>query len=217
MNDARGKFPSIKPNLTLRLVFQSINNSYAPFIEAIGCHPDLNLLNEKSLVQEFVTQNDIQLRSLIDSIRVDKEYIDTFYKSKGIPDIAYIPLEEGSSHRPIFIIEAKILPAPDHKSRREKEYVIGDHLNGGIERYKIGKHGFGMNFCGLMGFINDSNTINAWVDKINSWIYDLSSNDSFWSSEEFLEREEGSNLIHSIAKRGSDVVNLYHFFIKIKL
>lgn len=214
--DAHGKFPTLKYNSTLGIVIQSIFSTYTPFIEALKCHQNPNLSSEKSLVQEFVIQNDIQLRKRINSIRIDKEYTDNFYGTKGIPDFAFLPLEEGASHEPLFVVEAKILPAPGNKVLREKEYVIGNNNNGGIERFKIGKHGIGQNHCGLLGFINDENTIDAWVNKINLWIIELSSDESSnWSNEEVLEKIEDSNLIQSIAKRQSDNVYLHHFFVKL--
>ena len=215
-SDADGKFPTIKPKSTLRIIIQSIQNTYAPFIEALRCHKNPNLSSEKSLVQEFVIQNDIQLRKHINSIRIDKEYTDNFYKTKGIPDFAFLPIEEGASHEPLFVVEAKILPAPDNKIHREKEYVIGSNKNGGIERFKKGKHGVGQNDCGLLGFINDENTIDDWIKQINLWIVDLSRyKPSIWSDEEILRKIDNSNQILSIAKRQSDHVYLHHFFCKI--
>lgn len=216
--DAHGKFPTIKQNSTLGIIIQSIYNTYTPFIEALKCHQNPNLSSEKSLVQEFVIQNDIQLRKYINSIRIDKEYTDNFYGTKGIPDFAFLPLEEGASHEPLFVVEAKILPAPDNKIQREKEYVIGNNSNGGIERFKIGKHGIGQDHCGLLGFINDENTIDTWIKQINLWIIDLSCNKpSIWSDEEVLEKIDNSDQIQSIAKRQSDNVYLHHFFVKLQI
>jgi hypothetical protein len=215
--DAHGKFSAIKPDSTLGIIIQSIYNTYTPFIEALQYHPNSNLSSEKSLVQEFVIQNDIQLRKRINSIRIEKEYTDNFYGTKGIPDFAYLLLEEGASHEPLFVVEAKILPAPDNKTQREKEYVIGNNYNGGIERFKIGKHGIGLNHCGLVGFIKDNNTTDSWVKKINSWIIDLSMNTpSIWSHNEILEKIGASNQIQSIAIRQTGNVYLYHFFVKLQ-
>lgn len=213
-NGAQGKFPSIKPNSTLKIILQSIFDSYTPFITALINHPNKNLSNEKGLVQEFVIQNDIQLRKHINSLRIEKEYSDNFYGTKGIPDFAYLPLEEGVSHAPLFIVEAKILPAPDNKTIREKEYVIGNNKNGGIERFKIGKHGIGLNFCGLLGFIIDDTTTYDWIKKINSWIIEKCNDEPLsWSSNETLQEVPDSKNIVSLANREFDSIVLYHFFI----
>lgn len=50
--------------------------------------------------------------------------------------------------------------------------VAGHNNNGGIERFKIGKHGIGVNFCGLIGFIKDDNIVEVPVadDKIQNRI-----------------------------------------------
>jgi hypothetical protein len=213
-NGAQGKFPTIKPNSTLGIILQSIYDSYSPFLTALSNHPNKNLSNEKALVQEFVTQNDIQLRKHINALRIEKEYTDNFYGTRGIPDFAYLPLEEGVSHEPLFIVEAKILPAPDNITIREKEYVIGNNKNGGIERFKIGKHGIGVNFCGLIGFIKDDQATNDWIQKINSWIIEKCNNEPlFWSSDETLQEAPNSKDIVSLVKRESDSIVLYHFFV----
>lgn len=215
--EPHGKFPTIKPNSTLGKIIQSICDTYSPFVEVLKSHKNPNLSSEKSLVQEFVIQNDIQLRKHINSLRIEKEYTDNFYRTKGIPDFAYLPLEEGVSHEPIFIVEAKILPAPDNITKREKEYVIGDNCNGGIERFKIGKHGVGVDYCGIVGFINDNNTIETWINRINSWIIDLSKEEnSIWSHDETLEIVDNSNQIQSIIKRHSKNACLYHFLLNCK-
>lgn len=215
-NGVQGKFPTIRPNSTLGIILQSIYDSYSPFLTVLGSHPNKNLSSEKALVQEFVIQNDIQLRKHINFLRIEKEYTDNFYGTKGIPDFAYLPLEEGVSHEPLFIVEAKILPAPDNTTIREKEYVIGHNNNGGIERFKIGKHGTGVNFCGLIGFIKDDKTINAWMQKINSWIIEKSSDEPLvWYSDETLHEDAESKNIISLAKRKSDNIVLIHFFINL--
>lgn len=215
-NDAQGKFPTIKPNSTLGMILQSIYDSYSPFLSVLGNHLNKNLSSEKALVQEFVIQNDIQLRKRINSLRIEKEYTDNFYGTKGIPDFAYLPLEEGISHEPLFIVEAKILPAPDNRTVREKEYVIGNKNNGGIERFKTGKHGIGVNFCGLIGFIKDDKTIDDWIKKINSWIIEKCHDEPLvWFPDEVLQKDVNSLNIISLAKRKTDSVSLIHFFISI--
>lgn len=86
-NGAQGKFPAIRTNSILGIILQSIYDSYSPFLTAISNHPNKNLSSEKALVQEFVIQNDIQLRKHINSLRIEKEYTDNFYGTRGIPDL----------------------------------------------------------------------------------------------------------------------------------
>jgi hypothetical protein len=215
-NGAQGKFPTIRPNSTLGIILQSIYDSYSPFLTALSNHPNKNLSSEKALVQEFVIQNDIQLRKRMNALRIEKEYTDNFYGTRGLPDFAYLPLEEGVSHEPMFIVEAKILPAPDNISEREKEYVIGHNKNGGIERFKIGKHAIGLNFCGLIGFIKDGKAANDWIQKINSWIIEKCNDEPLvWFSDETLQEALNAKDIVSLAKRKSDSIILNHFFINV--
>ena len=78
------------------------------------------------------------------------------------------------------------LPSP--KKKREKEYVIGDNNNGGIERYKSEKHGKGLSECGLLGFVEDKD-FKHWNNTINSWIDDLSKlPKTAWKSDEVLSK-----------------------------
>ena len=68
----------------------------------------------------------------------------------------FYEIEKGKTNVPLFVVEAKILPAPLPK-KREKEYVKGDKKNGGIERFKLEKHAKGLNQCGMVGFVQQNN------------------------------------------------------------
>ena len=94
------------------------------------------------------------------------QYNDLFYSTKGIPDFYFYESEKGKTNKPLFIVEAKILPAPLPKTR-EKEYVIGENKNGEIERFKIGRHGKWLNKCGIFGFV-ESESFEFWKDNVNS-------------------------------------------------
>ena len=92
---------------------------------------------------------------------------------------------------------------------REKKYVIGEKENGGIERFKIEKHGNGLIQCGLLGFIESSTP--------EYWIIDLSNSDSQWDLDEILKMDKNLNervYLTSSAKRvSSEKVSLHHFWI----
>ncbi len=90
--------------------------------------------------------------------------------------------------------------------------------NGGIERFKTGKHGKGLNECGIVGFVA-SESFEFWKDKVNSWIDELSSSDGFWNEDEKIimnENVDVSTFSYSIAhrKEENDLL-LHHFWIKI--
>lgn len=84
----------------------------------------------------------------------------------------------------LYGIEAKRLPThstPMEGRQREREYVVGDwedrnsptkNLKGGIERFKEGVHGEGLDRAGMIAFIQRENS-NHWLGKINKWIAEL--------------------------------------------
>ena len=155
------------------------------------------------------------MRNILPSIRIEKEYTDNFYKTKGIPDFAFIPLEEGVSHTPLFIVEAKLLPAPEKS--REREYVIGHNENGGIERFKSGKHGTGLSKCGLLGFMTMQGE-SFWINNINSWILQLSKDNSeHWYANEILRNDIEDFPIYSYVHRKDSDMVLYHFLVDVQL
>ena len=95
-----------------------------------------------------------------------------------------------AGNKSFFSIEAKRLPTPG--SKREKEYVIGLKNNGGIERFKTGKHGSQLKYSGMIGFIQE-NDFKYWNKKINEWIVELSrmdnESDIKWHESEILRPE----------------------------
>ena len=83
-----------------------------------------------------------------------------------------------------FKIEAKRLPTTG--TGREKEYVIGkERINGGIQRFKEGKHAPDLNSAGLIAFIQ-KNSFKHWHTEVNKWIEELSSKEEFWNSNDQL-------------------------------
>ncbi|MCX6155160.1 MAG: hypothetical protein NT007_13485 [Candidatus Kapabacteria bacterium] len=115
---------------------------------------------------------------------------------------------------PLFIVESKRLPSKTY----EKEYVIGEKKNGGIERFKIEKHGKGLSECGLFGFI-ELETFENWQSKINKWINELASIDETWADEQLSLNEmkcDYSYLTSNVKRVSSDDVLLHHFWVKIE-
>lgn len=198
-----------------RKIFDSISNTAKPFVHSINTHKNTDW-NEDSLTQVFIAQNTVQLQKFSTPLMVGAQYRDIYHKTKGIPDVFYSMIEEGKDHKPSFVMEAKRLPTPS--STREKEYVIGKtttgNPNGGIERFKLGKHGTGHSHCGMLAFI-EKEEYQYWLKNINSWIAELY---PVWSESELLELQK-KNTHHcqykSRAKREKDEVILDHFWIKI--
>jgi hypothetical protein len=207
-------------NATLNRILTSMKLAVAPFKQAYSqanlCHP----LNENQMTQILVEQIEAQRkRGLMQSIGVKNHYSDIFEGTKGIPDFYFHKVEEGKTHRPLLVVESKRLPAPN--SLREKEYVVGNSNNGGIERYKTEKHGKGFSFCGMVGFVEEK-TFRHWQTTINQWIIDLSQGDNFWKNDEILltspnEHQSDYCVLRSTAHRNSaENVRLYHLWISLQ-
>lgn len=214
---------SQKPQLTnqgrksILNIYNCLKSACAPFKKAKN-QPNLHLpLNENKLTQIFVEQVEVFIKPL-PNIAVKNQYSDTFFGTKGVPDFYFHKVEEGVYHLPIIIFEAKILASSFSNTKREKEYVIGDKNNGGIERYKTEKHGKGLSECGLLGFVEDKD-FTYWNTSINGWIDDLSKlPKTMWKSDEVLSETDGNTdycILQSIAHRASNDVNLTHLWVLV--
>ena len=177
-----------------------------------GFHKKKNL-NEEDLTQLFTKQAQILIRKNDYPFNIEGEYKDAYNLSKGFSDFFFYPNEQNVSTASIFSVESKRLPSPSKS--REKEYVIGDKNNGGIERYKTEKHGKGLFKCGLLGFIEQENS-KHWLKEINNWIWNLSIVDKSWNQDEILSEIESKAdfcLLKSIAHRKHDDIDLTHLWV----
>jgi len=207
---------SIPKGKTISFIVKTIKEVPVYFISALKNTDITKPLNENKLTQVLVEQINAILLEKEFSILAQNQYSDLFYGTKGIPDFYFYESEKGKTNKPLFIVESKILPSPPPK-KREKEYVIGESKNGGIERFKTEKHGKGLNKCGIVGFV-ESESFEFWKDKVNSWINELSNSDDFWNEDERIIMKENvdiSAFSHSIAHRKEEKdLLLYHFWIK---
>lgn len=209
LTDQRGK--------TIEKIYSCLKLACSPFKKAKNQHNLKLPLNENKLTQIFIEQVEVFLKS-IPNVGVKNQYSDTIFGSKGIPDFYFHTVEEGVHHMPIIVFEAKIITSLFSGTVREREYVKGGKKNGGIERFKIGKHGEGLLECGLLGFVED-NDFNFWNANINNWILEFNKDSfSIWKSDEILhlEKNEGDFCtLNSIAHRNSDTLKLYHIWITL--
>lgn len=173
-------------------------------------------LSENDLTQLYTKQAQIHIRKRDYPFNIEGQYQDVYNQSKGFSDFFFYPNEQNVELSSIYSVESKRLPSPDRK--REKEYVIGDNNNGGIERYKTEKHGKSLSECGLLGFVEDKD-FKHWNITINGWIGDLSKlPKTTWKSDEILSETDGNTdycILKSIAYRASNKVNLTHLWIII--
>lgn len=172
-------------------------------------------LNEDDFTQVYIEQAQILIRKFDYPFNVNGQYRDITNLSKGFSDFYFYPNEENVSTTSMFSVESKRLPSPEKS--REKEYVIGTKNNGGIERYKIEKHGKGIVECGLLAFIEKKDS-KHWLKEINIWVEDLTKVNSDWKKNEVLSEIELSTqfcILKSIAHRKNDTINLTHFWITL--
>ena len=135
--------PQIDTSLTTLILF--IEKTLVIFSEAISATV---IQNEKGLTQALVEILNPSAIKGFYPFWFEKEYMENPKRGDSPSvDIGTLKLEEDdrvinsklAGNKSFFSIEAKRLPTPG--SKREKEYVIGSKNNGGIERFKTGKHG----------------------------------------------------------------------------
>ena len=206
---------SFEKDCSIKSYLASIKQTVKYYKMALKKHPNKGVLNENELTQLFVTQLNTFLSDGNFPFLAQAQYSDTYLKTKGIPDFFLHKKELGADFPALFVVEAKILTIK-FPEKRKKEYVIGENKNGGIERFKIEKHGKGLNNCGLLGFIAQ-NTSEYWLETINKWILELSETDKNWQKSEVLTALENNNdytYLTSTSQRVSfGNVKLYHIWV----
>ncbi len=124
-------------------------------------------------------------------------------------------------------IEAKRLPTPNNTNRDKREYVFVDHSqkqitgNGGIERFKLNKHGEGLPVAIMFGYIQ-SNTFEYWEEKINQWLQFYSSIVPCNADERLIRIAKKPNRFQSShirydykSRQKMKDITIYHFWIML--
>lgn len=139
----------------------------------------------------------------------------------GVHGRAYLP-ENGKK---FCWIEAKRLPTPKNAGRDEREYVFVDHSrydgNGGIERFKLNKHGDGLPVSIMIGYVQERD-FDGWFDKVNDWLGVYSTTYPFHSLEFLQVNSVSPGRYFSRHERFSvkdnkwmSPIALHHFWIKV--
>jgi hypothetical protein len=203
---------SIPLGKTISFIIESFKDTTLYFKNHISQFTH-KLLNEDELTQEFVN---LLRRKTVDSpFLVGQEKKDLYHYAKGRADFYFYSKEETATTESFFDVEAKILTDRFSKERK-KEYVIGNNRNGGIERFKIEKHGKGLSECGIIGFIEKGN-FDFWETTINGWIKNLAKFDIMWNENEILRKiEHNAEFVYLNSKVNtitSKNILLHHFWI----
>jgi hypothetical protein len=206
---------NMEMNRTTRCIINSFIQTTPKFLTHLKSATfSKKTLNEEELTQEFVALLRREINGLQYPFLVGQEYKDIYNNSKGRTDFYFYPIEEGKSTQSVFSGEAKRLPSPP-PLEREQEYVIGNDKNGGIERFKIEKHGKGLKESCVLGFV-EKEGFQFWSSKINSWIIALAQKNSDWNNSEILNmvQEKAQYYIStSSVLRVNDPILLNHFWI----
>ncbi len=205
------------PNTNIILLINKLMKSVVPQFKSyvVSDFYKKRKLNEDDFTQIYIEQAQILIRKYDYPFNINGQYRDITNLSKGFSDFYFYPNEQNVSTSTFFPVESKRLPSPEKS--REKENVIGDNNNGGIERYKTEKHGKGINECGLLGFVEKEN-FNHWMTTINRWITELAQTDKNWKNDEILSELESNtdfSCLGSTAHRENADVNLTHLWVII--
>ena len=161
-----------------------------------------------------------------------EESIQPIFKFTNQPKRAdigvYLGRQYNSYNTNIFCwIEAKRLPTPKSIRRDEREYVFVDHSqnqfkgNGGIERFKLNKHGDGLPVAIMFGYVQ-SNTFEYWEEKVNQWLQTYALIGPCYHEEKLIRISPNVNRFQSthlrVDHRSGQKMNditIYHFWITV--
>jgi len=173
--------------------------------------------------EDEITQ-DIELSLNDETHEVDVPFIFQNQRKEGIytTDIGVCIRD---NHNFFCWIEAKRLPTPIRVDRDEHEYVIVDKKNekfkgnGGIQRFKEGKHASNLEYSIMLGYIQDDKNVDYWLSKINLWITELANADGvFWNYEDLLKRYSSNKCDRFLSehkRKEKKPIILHHYWIKL--
>jgi hypothetical protein len=174
--------------------------------------------NEKLLNQILVAYLNMVSSSCF-AIETFKFYFDKDTSLEGSaynPDIGVMLSNRfGMSKYSFFHIECKRLPA---RAGHEREYVQGKL--GGIQRFKEGYHGKGLDYSAMVGYVQ-TGTFETWYKDINSWVNELiqSENKIHWQNEDkiiprSIESYQKYTSSHTRLQHVKPI-ELYHYWVRV--
>lgn len=188
--------------------------------------------NEKALNSTLCDFLDVQSRTLHPMVRFKHESLQTTVHSAdigvhGVEQETVIGALDFSIYQPFLVIEAKRLPTPSKD--REREYVTGSNdgkPTGGIQRFKLGLHGAGVDTGALVGYLEKEKPAH-WHRTINEWIAELAGttvNGCVWAASESIKEpliDDANGIAMSVSTHGRAVgcvtesITLHHFWVEM--
>lgn len=133
-------------------------------------------------------------------------------------DIGVFVMSRARKPIPIIEFEAKRLS----ESSNNKEYVFG--IRGGIERFKRGHHSSHLKVCGMFGYVQNKSSA-EWINKINTWISELSQENSdstidWTDKQELLSEIESFPFVEKLCSihhrtLQKESIRLWHYLIDL--
>lgn len=207
-----------KPNDLYQLLYHFIDSVidgfiYNPVANGLSCSED-----DITLAMSYY----------LDSKSEESSDIFKFINQANRADIGvFVGRHYYSNLRKLCWIEAKRLPTPNCVNRDCREYVFVDHSqkqfkgNGGIERFKLNKHGEGLPVAIMFGYVQ-SNTFEYWEERVNQWLVDCSlvmlcnQNEQLIRIDQKNSRFQSTHLRidHKRNEQLNDIV-IFHFWIML--
>lgn len=128
-----------------------------------------------------------------------------------------------NKYQALIPIECKRLPTPKGSDRDEREYVFSSYgIRGGIQRFKLGKHGADHELAAMVGYIQERDC-GYWKNEIISWITELRKTDPVWQPSDCFTDDKYDKVLRlsrlrSVHQRPSGLsdIEILHFWIEMK-
>ncbi len=189
-----------------------------------------NEVSENALNAQLCKCLDSRARAEFPMVRFDREERQGGHRSvdlsASLAESVTLSVKTYSIYEPILTIECKRLPAPSRE--REREYVTGgEHVSGGIQRFKLGLYAPQDELAVLIGYVQEHDA-DHWCQTINRWIAEFASgtpeDGCDWQKADGLRKteEDASERLTVLqshhARTGNvscDVIKLHHLWIEM--
>lgn len=231
-----GRFIGPEDSCSIMMVVKFVERNLETFSKECS---GSSVVNEKGLTQRLCILLNQQARLGCFPFLFEKEYMEIPERGDSPSvDIGVITQSrEGvcvqsrwySNKESFFSMEAKRLD--DISTARQREYLVGRKENGkyrdcgGVERFKMGIHGKGLQYCALIGYVQKYD-FNYWYRTINSWIdesiADCNSSTISWDEGDKLVIIDNANQdnravaqFRSRNSREDGFVDLFHLWVNL--